>query len=161
MLRQLLILAKLVQTRLVFSCGTKHVQLICSLAKTKFPKFPTANWTRTTICIAASVGAPFAWVLVLPPGEALLLLFSDKLICISVTPPASSQPLSPPCCLSADCQKFIYLTPKKLTQTPVRRTTAYPGTPPHSPSPTLTTGGVACHEKRNPIYLPAPKLDYN
>lgn len=159
MLRQLLILAKLVQTRLVFSCGTKHVQLICSLAKTKFPKFPTANWTRTTICIAASVGAQaFAWVLVLPPGEALLLLFSDKLICISVTPPASSQPLSPPCCLSADCQKFIYLTPKKLTQTPVRRTTAYPGTP---PTPPLTTGGVACHEKRNPIYLPAPKLDYN
>lgn len=95
MLRQLLILAKLVQTRLVFSCGTKHVQLICSLAKTKFPKFPTANWTRTTICIAASVGAQaFAWVLVLPPGEALLLLFSDKLICISVTPPAS-QPRSP------------------------------------------------------------------
>lgn len=75
----------------------------------------------------------FAWVLVLPPGEALLLLFSDKLICISVTPPASSQPLSPPCCLSADCQKFIYLTPKKLTQTPVRRTTAYPGTPPFTP----------------------------
>lgn len=107
------------------------MQLICSLAKTKFPKFPTANWTRTTICIAASVGAQaFAWVLVLPPGEALLLLFSDKLICISVTPPASSQPLSPPCCLSADCQKFIYLTPKKLTQTPVRRTTAYPGTAP-------------------------------
>lgn len=83
-------------------------------------------------------------------------LFSDKLICISDTPPAS-QPLSPPSCLSADCQKFIYLTPKKLTQTPVRRTTAYPATAPPHHTHSLGAWLVTRNETKSDLFA-CPKI---
>lgn len=163
MYRQLLILAKLVQTRLVFSCGTKHVQLICSFGQNKI-----REWTRMSICIAACLAGV--------PGRGYSSLsLSDKLICISgrsSRSPVSSRPGPGPAPRLPVCRLskvYLFDTKKVDTDTSQKKNKYSLPCHTHHASPHLTSPHLslaigrrgACHEKRNPIYLPAPKLDYN